>query len=154
MWNRLHQGLFPPPLTDLHSFPLLLCPSLLFASPKHPGRFLHPLICSETIISVCSCFLSRFFSSLASFICLSGPLFASVHQETSPTLDSSLQLSSSPSSSFPVVSSHLSAPMRHHLVFEIAPNKVRCWLHAGCNPEPMNLIGFSRKLQLRDKSAK
>lgn len=67
----LHSGFA---FTDLHSFPLLLCPSLLFASQKHPGRFLHPLICSETIISVCSCFLSRFFSSLASFICLSGPL--------------------------------------------------------------------------------
>lgn len=88
--------------TDLHSFPLRLCPSLLFASQKHLGRSLHPLICSETIFSACFCLLSRAFSSPASFICLSCPL---VRRRSSRNFPYSqfLQLPSSPSSLLPVV---------------------------------------------------
>lgn len=71
--------------TDLPSFPHRPCPSLLLASQKHPGRSLHPLICSETVLSACaSCSLSRFFSSLPSFICLSGPLVRRRSSRNSP----------------------------------------------------------------------
>lgn len=116
--------------TDLPSFPPRPCPSLLFASQKHPGRSLHPLICSETVLSACSCSLSRVFSSLPSFICLSGPL---VRQRSSRNFP---RLPIPPSNCSPLLyprfllccslSSHFSTVVSRHSVLEIVANKTRC----------------------------
>lgn len=142
--------------TDLHSFPLLLCPSL-FASQKHPGRSLHPLICSIHFKCV---FLLSFMVPFIPHFChlLFWPPCSPKFIKKLPPL--SISPSNCPAllhACFPLccsLSSHFSAPMRHHLVFEITANEVRCWFHPGFNPKPMNLICFSRKLELRAETAK
>lgn len=56
--------------TDLpHFLPFLSVSCLVFQ--KHPSLSLHPLICSEAILSTCFNSLLLFSSSLPSFICLS-----------------------------------------------------------------------------------
>lgn len=131
--------------TDLQSFPLRLCPSLLFTSQKHPGssHLLQNHLQRVLLLSF------KVLSSLTSFICLSGPLFANIHQDTSLTLDFS-QVSSSSSSLFPVVVFSVFSLFNS----DESSNNVGCWLHPGFNPDLLGLICFNQKLKLRAKSAK
>lgn len=133
MWNRLHQGLFLPPLRlRLHRSPLISSPPLSVS----------PLCLSKTSRALPpSCHLLRNHLKrvfLLSFKILFIPRFFHLPfwAPCLPAFIKKLPPLSFPPSNYPPLlhpcfllccslSSHFSTAMRRHLVFEIAANKVR-----------------------------
>lgn len=162
MWNRLHQGLFLPPLwLRLHRSPLIssaplsvspLCLSKTsWALPPSP-HLLRNHLKRVLLLSFKILFIPRFFH--LPFWPPCSPLFI----KKLPPL--SFPPSDCPPCLHPCfllccfLASHFLTAMRRHLVFEIAAYKVRCWFHPGFNLLPGNLILVCRELELRAESAK